>query len=187
MIKDLYIMNQNGVLLYVKHYAKDHYDDNIIIGFFASVANFSREALNSVVQNIDLGEENKLILLPNFEEKLLAAAIVNPVDDNDLVNSILKNVVQDFIDQYAPDYKPEKVSKSIMDTESSPGIVPGYRSLVTSNTAGSTFETTFPGKDQIIAVQRIILRWAHISADSMRTLTAYFLIYLYVCVFINMK
>ena len=66
MIKSIYIMQENGVLLYSKNFLKEKFDSNLLVGFFASIANFSREALNSVVKNMDLGEDNKLILQPRY-------------------------------------------------------------------------------------------------------------------------
>jgi hypothetical protein len=83
------------------------YDDNILIGFFASVANFSREALESVVKFVDLGEDNKLILEPKPEEKIFGAAIVSSKDNNELVSNFLKDLLQDFIDEFSPDYELE--------------------------------------------------------------------------------
>lgn len=116
MIKKLYIMKFNGTLLFSKNYVKDvKYDDNIFIGFFASIANFSREALESEIEYIDLGHNDKLILFPQSKEKLLAAAIVSSIDDNDLISKILRNIMQDFIGEFAPDYNPDKIDKEEME------------------------------------------------------------------------
>lgn len=83
---------------------KKKYDENVLIGFFSSIVNFSREALGGVIKNIDLGEDNKLILVPNSEEKILGATVVSTNDNNDLITIIVKNIMQDFIDSYSPDY-----------------------------------------------------------------------------------
>jgi hypothetical protein len=109
MFKSIYIMDENGMLLYSKNFMKDEYDENILIGFFASIANFSREALGGVVKNIDLGHNNKLILYPTTEERLLGAAIVSANDNNDLCTKIMKNIMQDFIDSYSPNYEKENI------------------------------------------------------------------------------
>jgi len=114
MFKSLYIMDENGLLLYSKYFMKHQYDENILIGFFTSIANFSREALGGVVKNLNLGQNNKLILLPNTEERLLGAAIVSDNDNEDLISRILKNVLQDFIDTYSPDYEIEKILEEEM-------------------------------------------------------------------------
>ena len=114
MFKSLYIMDENGRLLYSKNFMKQQYDENILIGFFTSIANFSREALGGVVKNLNLGQNNKLILLPNAEERLLGAAIVSDNDNEELISRILKNVLQDFIDTYSPDYEIEKILEEEM-------------------------------------------------------------------------
>jgi hypothetical protein len=92
-------MQENGVLLYSKIFLKEKFDSNLLVGFFASIVNFSREALNSVVKNMDLGEDNKLILHPMSKEKLIAAAIVSSDDNNDLISKLLNNIVLDFINE----------------------------------------------------------------------------------------
>jgi len=107
-------MDENGLLLYSKNFMKQQYDENILIGFFTSIANFSREALGGVVKNLNLGQNNKLILLPNVEERLLGAAIVGDSDNEELVSRILKNVLQDFIDTYSPEYEIEKILEEEM-------------------------------------------------------------------------
>ena len=117
MIKRLYIMRFNGTLLYSKHLTEgERFDDNILIGFFASLANFSREALESEIEYIDLGHDNKLVLFPHSSEKLLATAIVSSIDDNDLIMKILRNILQDFIGAFAPDYNPDKINEEEMES-----------------------------------------------------------------------
>ena len=115
MLKSVYILDEQGFLLYSKNLMKEKYDENILIGFFTSVANFSREALNSIVKNVDLGENNKLILFPIDEEDLLGAAIVSSNDNNDLVSSILKDILLEFVNLYAPHYDPEIILREDMD------------------------------------------------------------------------
>ncbi|MFW9936509.1 MAG: hypothetical protein ACFFC1_16460 [Promethearchaeota archaeon] len=115
MLKSIYILDENGILLYSKNFMREKYDDNILIGFFSSITNFSREALGSIVKNIDLGENNKLIITAVSDENLLGAAIVSSNDNNNLVTSILKDIVQDFIDTYSPDYDTDKIFQDEME------------------------------------------------------------------------
>ena len=115
MIKSLYILDENGILLYSKNYMKKKYDQNILIGFFSSISNFSREALGTIVKNVDLGENNKLILVPISEERILGAAIVSDNDNNTLVRLILTNIMQDFIDAFSPDYDPDTIFPDDME------------------------------------------------------------------------
>jgi len=115
MIKSLYFLDENGFLLYSKNFMKEKYDQNVLIGFFSSIANFSREALGGIVKNVDLGENNKLILVPNSEERILGATVVSTNDNNHLVTLIVKNIMQDFIDSYSPDYNLETIYPDDME------------------------------------------------------------------------
>jgi hypothetical protein len=108
-------MDENGLLLYSKNFMEEQYEQDILIGFFASIANFSREALGSIVKNVDLGKNNKLILYPSTEQRLLGAVIVSSNDNNELVMAILKNIIQDFIDSYAPDYNIDQILEEDME------------------------------------------------------------------------
>lgn len=115
MIKSVYVLNERGILLYSKIFEDIKYNENILIGFFTSIVNFSREALKSVVRNIELGDVNKLILYPIPEEKLFTAAIVSSNDNSNLITQILRNLMQNFIHLYSPDYKPEFIEYSKLD------------------------------------------------------------------------
>lgn len=115
MLKCIYVIDENGIMLFSKSFLKEKYDENILVGFFTSITNFGREALGTVVKNIDLGENNKLLVLPIPEERLLGAAIVSSNDNDGLVNSVLKNIMQDFIDNYSPDYDPDNIFHDEME------------------------------------------------------------------------
>lgn len=115
MLKNLYIMDENGVLLYSKDFEKQQYDENVLIGFFTSLANFSREALGTAVKNVNIGEDNKLILVSMQEERILGAVIVDVRDNSQLVSQILKNIVQEFVDSYSPEYNIEKIFHEDME------------------------------------------------------------------------
>ncbi|MBY8982960.1 MAG: hypothetical protein KGD57_08430, partial [Candidatus Lokiarchaeota archaeon] len=115
MIKNIYILSRNGMLLYSKNFIEQQYDDNLLIGFFTSIENFSREALESIVKFVDLGEDNKLILEPKPEEKIFGAAIVSSKDNNLLISKIVNNILQDFIDDFSPNYELNRKSKVRVD------------------------------------------------------------------------
>ncbi len=116
MIKSIYIMMENGVLLYVKHYmTRRQFDENLIVGFFASIANFSREALNSTIHNVDVGQDTKLVFHLNHDEKLLITAVVSSKENDELLKIILQKILQDFINEYAPHYKVDRISNQLME------------------------------------------------------------------------
>lgn len=116
MIKSLFIIQSNGVLLYSRNFMDVEFDHNILIGFFTSVANFSREALERMVKFVDLGRDEKLVLHEVLEEDLFGAAIVDTKDNDELVHELLNKILQEFIAEYGPYYNPEKIYDERMDT-----------------------------------------------------------------------
>ncbi len=109
MIKSLYILRRNGMLLYSESFIKQPFDENLILGFFSSVVNFSREGLESIVDFVDLGKDSKVIFELNTQENIFGAAIVSIKDNNGLVKTILKTLLTDFIDEFSPAYDLELV------------------------------------------------------------------------------
>jgi hypothetical protein len=104
MIKSLYILRRNGLLLYSQDFIDLPFDENLLYGFFSSVVNFSREGLESVVDFVDLGEKSKVIFELNAQENIFAAAIVSVKDNNGLVKKVLRNILTGFIDEFSPEY-----------------------------------------------------------------------------------
>ena len=115
MIDSIYILDESGVLLYEKNLTGINFDTNLLIGFFSSITNFSREALNRVIRYLDLGENKKLIIVPMIRERLLGAIIASANDDNTLLNQILTNILLDFIDEYSPYYEIERIDTTLLD------------------------------------------------------------------------
>ncbi|MFX1310604.1 MAG: hypothetical protein ACFE8C_12960 [Promethearchaeota archaeon] len=131
-------MKQNGVLIYSKSYTKENFDDNVMIGFVASIANFSREALQSVIKYIDLGQDNKLVMFEQQKEKLVSVAIVNSSDDNDLITNVLRNITHDFIILFSPDYESDKIDRTEMER---------------------IIEENIKSKTSFSTIQRFVLSW----------------------------
>ncbi len=115
MIDSVYIINENGVLLYEKNLTSTSFDTNLLVGFLSSITHFSREALNRVIKHLDLGENKKLIILPMSRECLLGAMVANANDNNILLNQVLRNILLDFIDEYSPYYEKERIDTTLMN------------------------------------------------------------------------
>jgi len=108
-------MLDNGILLFSKNFIKIKYDNNLLVGFFASIANFSREALQNIVKTIDLGEDDKLILHPRTSDNLIGAAIVGSKDNNTLMIDILNNIMLDFIHEFTTYDNPDNIDPVITE------------------------------------------------------------------------
>jgi hypothetical protein len=91
------------------------FDHNILIGFFTSIANFSREALERMVEFVDLGRDEKLILHEVPDEQLFGACIVETKDNDELVHELLNKILQEFIAEFGPYYNPENIYEDRMD------------------------------------------------------------------------
>jgi len=108
-------MLDNGILLFSKNFMKTKYDNNLLVGFFASISNFSREALQSIVKTIDLGEDDKLILHPRTSDNLIGAAIVSSKDNNTLMIDILNNIMLDFTHEFTTYDNPDNIDPIITE------------------------------------------------------------------------
>ncbi|TFF99516.1 MAG: hypothetical protein EU541_04725 [Promethearchaeota archaeon] len=139
MIKSIYLLRSNGEILYSKNFIEQEYEENLLIGFFNSVVNFSREALKSVVDFIDLGRESKAILELKPEEEIFGAIICSAKDNNSLVKKILKDILQGFIDEFSPNYNLEsRKNKDKVD---------------------EIFKRTMKGKGRYSILIRFIISW----------------------------
>ena len=115
MIKSIYIMLDNGILLFSKNFVKIKYDNNLLVGFFASIANFSREALKNIVKTVDLGQDDKLVLHPRTSDNLIGAAIVSSRDNNTLMIDILNNIMLDFTHEFTTYDNPDAIDPVITE------------------------------------------------------------------------
>ncbi len=95
-------MKQNGTMLFSKAFQKLEIEEEIMLGFFAATANFSKEALQSMVEDVNLGNGRRVVLAAAKQEKLIAAAITLIEDDKDLVKSLLDQILTSFITKYGP-------------------------------------------------------------------------------------
>ncbi len=108
-------MLDNGILLFSKNFTEIKYDTNLLVGFFASIANFSREALQNIVKTIDLGLDDKLILHPLMGGNLIGAAIISEADDNQLMRNILNNILLDFTHEFTSYDNPDNIETAIIE------------------------------------------------------------------------
>ncbi len=100
MLEYLAIMKTNGTLFYSRDFKKIEIEEEVMLGFFAATANFSKEALHSMVEDVNLGKGKRVILSSASEEKLIIAAIVNAEDNRDLVKFILDTILKWYIEKF---------------------------------------------------------------------------------------
>ena len=118
MIEYLAIMKTNGTLFYSREFKKTEIEEEVMLGFFAATANFSKEALHSMVEDVNLGKGKRVILSSASEERLIIAAIVNAEDNRDLVKLILDNILKWYIEKFTQNIReidPVAISNYIDD------------------------------------------------------------------------
>ncbi|MHA1144310.1 MAG: hypothetical protein ACTSRW_06190 [Candidatus Helarchaeota archaeon] len=63
MFHSIYILKDNGVCLYTRHYKPGRADDQLISGFMSAFGSFATEALGSELQSIRLRTHERLSIL----------------------------------------------------------------------------------------------------------------------------
>ncbi len=117
MLFSIFIFRENGVVLYSRNLKEGTMDDQVLVGFFSSITNFSKEALQSTIQQLDLGADTQLVLHYRPKEEIVIAAIADARDDVDKVKQILSTVITDFIDEYGANVEESQVNATTL-TES---------------------------------------------------------------------
>ncbi|MFX0101758.1 MAG: hypothetical protein ACFFCS_19495 [Candidatus Hodarchaeota archaeon] len=117
MIQNIYVMKENGELLYHSNLSDVILDENLITGFLAAVGNFSREAFKNLIEALDIDDERKLLLYFQQAERFLCAAIVDDRDDNELVHGILRQFCSSIIEEYGNKLDPEYIKPEILDAD----------------------------------------------------------------------
>ena len=116
MFEYIAIMKTNGNLFYSREFKQTEIEEEVMLGFFAATANFSKEALQSMVEDVNLGKGRRVIMSSSSEEKLIIAAIVNVEDNRDLVKMLLDKILQWYIEKFSDnvrDVDPVAISKYI--------------------------------------------------------------------------
>jgi hypothetical protein len=105
MIDYIAILKQNGEMLYSKNIIGQTLEEEILMGFFASVSNFSQVALQMFVDEISLGEYKKIVLVMAPYEKLIIGAIVDREDSKRATQRLLNEMLIRFIGAYGPNFQ----------------------------------------------------------------------------------
>jgi hypothetical protein len=107
LIQSFYILKLNGVQIFSHDFVEQTIDEQILAGFFASVANFSQEALQSLIDRIDIGDNKTLILYKAPKEKTIYAAIIPDKDDVILCQQVLSDFSDLFNAEFGSSYSPK--------------------------------------------------------------------------------
>lgn len=100
MIYSIYIITENGVCVFTKHYKKSLVDDQLISGFMSALGNFSIEALGSELQSIKLRTGEQLSVLKHYKQSIIGVVLADPRDHPNLISSLLTAILNEFLIDY---------------------------------------------------------------------------------------
>jgi len=100
MLHSLYIIMENGVSVFTKHYKKMKVDDQLISGFMSALGNFSTEALGADLQSIKLKTGEQLSILKYPYAPILGIVIADSRDHSTLIADILTEILREFTEDY---------------------------------------------------------------------------------------
>lgn len=114
MFYSIFIFKENGVLLYSRNLKEGRVDDQVLVGFFSSIANFSKEALQSTITQLDLGSDTQLVMHYRPKEEIVLAALTDARDDVDKVKKILSIIAKDFVEEYGANVDESQINATAL-------------------------------------------------------------------------
>jgi hypothetical protein len=100
MFHSIYIIMENGVSVFSKHFKKMKVDDQLISGFMSALGNFSTEALGSDLQSIKLKTGEQLSILKYPYAPIIGIVIADPRDHATLISEVLTEILKEFTEEY---------------------------------------------------------------------------------------
>ncbi|MHA1264177.1 MAG: hypothetical protein ACTSRS_02990 [Candidatus Helarchaeota archaeon] len=97
MFHNLYIVTENGVCIFAKHFIKSQIDNQLITGFISALGSFAIEALGVELQSLRLQTGEQLsILRYNGPIPLIGLVIADAKDNDILIRNILNEILSEF-------------------------------------------------------------------------------------------
>ncbi len=98
MIQNLYILNPSGICIYSYEFQKKAFvDEQLLSGFLSAITMFAQEAFRTGLQAIQIRSGQKMIFYLEQIHKLMFCAIANEQDNNRLLETLLKEIAQEFV------------------------------------------------------------------------------------------
>ncbi len=107
MILNLYVIHESGVCIFKREYTKEtEIDEQLISGFLMAVRSFAQQTFLDGLQRVQLASGRTLVYGYNKEYGILAAALADKKDNPLLVERIVNQIVDLFINKYRSFLKP---------------------------------------------------------------------------------
>ncbi|NHI93650.1 MAG: hypothetical protein EAX96_14275 [Candidatus Lokiarchaeota archaeon] len=109
MIQSFFIIAENGICIYERHYSNAVIDAQIFSGFIIALGNFAIDSMGEELQQLKI-KGGRLSMVKHAFAPIMAVAIADDKDSGKLLYKILKVVLLEFYDLYYREIKKEDPS-----------------------------------------------------------------------------
>ncbi|MHA1894259.1 MAG: hypothetical protein ACTSX4_07155 [Candidatus Helarchaeota archaeon] len=99
MIKNIYILKDDGTFLYTHDFVQETIDKQILLGFIMSTVHFSKEAFSGIIRRIEV-PDGQLVIFREPYTKIIISALSSPQDDMELIQKVLELVFDSFLEMF---------------------------------------------------------------------------------------
>ncbi len=98
MLHSIYIITENGICIFAKHFIDIHIDNQLISGFINALGAFATEALGSGLQSLKLqtGDHLSILRYTDGPIPLIGIVIADSKDNGILIRNILHEILTEF-------------------------------------------------------------------------------------------
>lgn len=98
MIQNIYIIDAAGICLYSYDFQRNIFiNEQLLSGFLSAITMFAQEAFQTGLQAIQIRNGQKMIFYLEQVHKLMFCAIADDLDNNRLLENVLKEIAQKFV------------------------------------------------------------------------------------------
>ena len=106
MIQSFFIIGENGICIYERHYTNSEIDAQIFSGFITALGNFAIDSMGEELQQMKI-KHGRLSIVKHSFAPIIAVAIADDKDRGSLLYKILKVTLLEFYDRFYKEIKKE--------------------------------------------------------------------------------
>lgn len=97
MIKDFWVLNTDGILLYNRNFTELEKLDNLLAGFFTAIKIFIEQTTQGEIKSIIMEKKKFSYIL---DENIVMVILTDRTDNDLLINIFLKQICMKFLSKY---------------------------------------------------------------------------------------
>ena len=97
MIKDFWVLNTSGLLLYSRNFTELEKPDDLLAGFFTAIRVFIEETTQGEIKSIIMKKKKFSYILG---EDIIIVILTDITDNDILIHNFLKNISKKFLSQF---------------------------------------------------------------------------------------